>query len=217
MPPTSVPHTEPRPPITAASKAKSSCAGAGVGIEGGAHAEERAGQRDGRDGDRRRDGVDAARSRCRRARRCRGPRRWRGSRGPSGVRSRNSCRPPSTTTATSEDERRQIADVDARRRSTELVVCEVADVAPSDRRVGAELLEQQVLDHDRQAEGGQQRHQHARAQAALEHDALQQPADRAPSPAARSTSATNGEMPMCSTSTTDAGRRRAPRGRRARG
>ena len=48
----------------------------------------------------------------------------------------------------------------------------------SERVSAPKLLEEQVLDHDGEAERGQQRCEHARAQAALEHRPLQQPAER---------------------------------------
>ena len=57
--------------------------------------------------------------------------------------------------------------------SVAAVVGEVADVRRERARVGAERLEQQIVDHDREAEGREDRHQQAAARAALEHEPLQ--------------------------------------------
>ena len=73
---------------------------AGIGIEGGAHAEERAGQADRDHGDRGGDGVGARARRCRPARRCRGLPRWRGSRGPARCSSGTAAARRAATTAT---------------------------------------------------------------------------------------------------------------------
>ena len=58
------------------------------------------------------------------------------------------------------------------------VVGEIADIGRERARVGAEALEQQVVDDDREPEGREHRHQQPAARAALEHQALQRPADQ---------------------------------------
>src|SRR5207302_1811567 len=73
-----------------------------------------------------------------------------------------------------EDEDVELADVDLARQCP-AGEAEIADVERVD--VGAELLEQQVLDHDRETERRQQRHENARAQAPLEQGSLQGPAE----------------------------------------
>lgn len=71
----------------------------------------------------------------------------------------------------------KLADVDVAR---QLPGCigQVADERRERAGVCAELLEQQVVDDDRQAEGRQDRQQRAAAGAALQNEALQQPPGR---------------------------------------
>ena len=73
-------------------------------------------------------------------------------------------------------ERRELADrnVVAERPA---VVGEVADVRRERARVGAETLEQEIVENDRQPEGREHGHQQSAARAALEHEPLQRPAD----------------------------------------
>ena len=79
IPPTSVPHSEPIPPMTTASNAKMSWVGPDERREARAHPEERAGDRDGPDRDRRRERVHVPGVDPDQLRRCRGPGPWRAS------------------------------------------------------------------------------------------------------------------------------------------
>ena len=170
MPPTSVPQSEPMPPMTTASNAKMSCVGPAVRVEGRAH----------RRGRRRRARRWRRRSPSRARRRAReltptssavsGSSAVARSSRPSGVRARNSCSPPSTHDRDAERSARRSLAIDERWSMTvQLVVAELADLRPSERTSGEKSSKQQVLDHDREPERRQQRGELARAQAALEH------------------------------------------------
>ena len=149
---------------------------AGVGVEGRAHRQERAGNRHRRHGDRRRQRVDPSRVDADQADRV----------GILGGGADHAAElgvvEEELDAAEQRDrrrhgQRRELADGDVvGDRPT--VVGEVADIGRERAGVGAELLEQQVVDDDRQAEGRQHRHQQAAARAALEHGALQPGADQ---------------------------------------
>ena len=207
MPPTSVPHSEPRPPMTTASKAKISCAGPQRRVERRAHAEERAGQRRRGDGDRRRRGVDRARVDADQ---------------PGGVgvvggrphlaaerraRAGTAAARPSTSTATAKISAPS-AEIESWSLMRQLPTSPSAP-ALSDRRVGREALQQQVLDHDREPEGGQQRHQLAGAQAAVEAPSAAAAQPSAATPGRTRISDANGRQPRVLDQHEHAGTRRA--------
>jgi hypothetical protein len=93
---------------------------------------------------------------------------------PTSVRLRKASMPPRSDR---HGQRRELADGDvvAERPA---VVGEIADIGRERAGVGAEALEQEVVDNDRQPEGRQHRHQKPAAGAAFEHQALQRPADQ---------------------------------------
>ena len=73
-------------------------------------------------------------------------------------------------------ERRELADRNvAAERPT--VIGEVTDVRRERACVGAETLEQKIVENDRQPEGREHRNQQSAARAALEHQPLERPAD----------------------------------------
>ena len=74
-------------------------------------------------------------------------------------------------------QRRELADGDVVGERP-AVVGEVADIGRERAGVGAEALEQEVVEDDRQTEGRQHRDQQPAAGAAFEHEALQGPADQ---------------------------------------
>ena len=74
-------------------------------------------------------------------------------------------------------QRRELADGDVVGERP-AVVGEIADIGRERAGVGAEALEQEVVENDRQPEGRQHRHQQPAAGAAFEHQALQRPADQ---------------------------------------
>ena len=122
---------------------------------------------------------------------------------PSGVRDRNNWRPPSTTIAVAKINAERVADVDVVGQRPG-IVGERSDKGRERARVGAELLEQQVVDDDRQAERAEDRHQKTGARAALQHGALQRPADRRHRRHERSSSPRKGEISKRSASTNSA-------------
>ncbi len=96
---------------------------------------------------------------------------------PSEVCLRKRERPPSRATARAKISARDVADAELVR-DLQAVEGEVADHVAERTGVRAINFEQHVLERDREAEGRQQRHEHAGAQAALQNPPLQEPADR---------------------------------------
>ena len=94
---------------------------------------------------------------------------------PSWVRRRNSDSPTSTATAIANTHRREVADREVTR-DLEAAGLEAAELQPA--LVGGEELQQQVLHHDRQPEGDEQRGQRARRHGAVQQATLQQVPER---------------------------------------
>ncbi len=148
----------------------------GVRIEGRAHAEKGAGDRDRRQSDRGSDRVDAPRVDADEADRV-GILRGRADRAPDLGAIEKGLDAAEQNDRDRHGQRGELADRD-RVAERPAVVGEIADIGGERTGVGAEALEQEIVDDDREPEGREHRHEQPAARAALEHQALERPADQ---------------------------------------
>ncbi len=147
-----------------------------IGVESRAHAEEGAGNAHHHHGDGRGDAVDqprvdadagpAASASSEVARIAR----------PSGVKLSSNCKAAEQHHGDRKDDHRELPDIDILGDAPG-IIRQRADIGRQRTGIGAELFEQHVVDDDGQAEGREDRHQHAAAQAPFQHEPLQQEAD----------------------------------------
>ena len=217
MPPASVPHSEPRPPMTTASNAKISCVGPLDGIERRvASPRKTPGERRGRDRDRRRDARRACGCRCRRAAPSRGSSDGRAQRAAEAGAAEQELQPaeharPRRANMISENQPTEIWLGDRRMLSVAIAPGVRASCASAENCSWSS-----VLDHDREPERRQQRRQRPLSRLRFEQHALEHEAERRHQRRSARDERGSGFQPRLSTSTS-ARNARARSGRRARG